>query len=390
MGSVAISAMPEILRAAPSSRSVGVVGGGIVGASIAMHLAKAGATVTLFEKTAPASGATSKSFAWLNAYNDDQHYRDFRLQSLSAYHELDKQLQLDITWGGFLNWESEPGAVAQLRARAMSYGRTAYPMRMLNAEEFAKIAPNITPGAFEAAIYAGMDGHLDPVRVTGKFLDEAKNYGARIIYPCEVTDLELTGNRLSGVSTTSGKFSLDRLVIASGVDAPVLASKVGYTLPLKHAPGVLAHSAPIKPITRTVNYGSSVHFKQMTNGSIVAADSAYAPDTLVHHDIRHERLDFPNEEIRDMHGKRILDKITAVLPGSRAAKLDRLTLGFRPLPKDDFPIVGFVPDCADVYIAVMHSGVTLAPIIGRSIGREILDDISLESLAPYRPDRFSA
>jgi glycine/D-amino acid oxidase-like deaminating enzyme len=52
---------------------IGIVGGGIVGAAIAMRCARAGADVTLLEKTAPAAGATSKSFAWINPFMDDPH-----------------------------------------------------------------------------------------------------------------------------------------------------------------------------------------------------------------------------------------------------------------------------------------------------------------------------
>ena len=389
MGSVAIATIPGISVAQSSKLSVGVIGGGIVGASVALHLAQAGASVTVFERTAPASGATSKSFAWLNAGGSDPHYRDLRMQSLSAYHELDKQLQLDITWGGYLSWESEPGAAAEMRATALDYDRTGYPMKTLSAEDFAAIAPKLTPGSFETAVYSGMDGHLDPVGVTYKLLDQVRKYGARILHPCEVTELELSGDRLTGVVTTQGDFELDRLVIAGGVDTPAIAAKVGYVAPLKHSPGILAHSAPMPRDLRTVIYGNDIHFKQMPNGRIVAADSTYAPDTPVHSDILRERLDFPNEETRVKHGRRILEKVPTVLPSARNAELDRLTLGFRPLPEDDYPIVGFVPGTADVYIAVMHSGVTLAPIMGRMISREILDDVSVDSLNPYRPGRFS-
>jgi len=163
MGSVAIATVPGFSIAQSSKLSVGVIGGGIVGASVALQLAQSGASVTVFEKTAPASGATSKSFAWLNAGSSNSHYRDLRMQSLSAYHELDKQLQSDITWGGYLNWESEPGAAAEMRAAALEYDRAGYSMKTLSAEDFATIAPNLTPGSFETAVYAGMDGHLDPV-----------------------------------------------------------------------------------------------------------------------------------------------------------------------------------------------------------------------------------
>ena len=389
IGSAAITAAPGISIAAPSKLSVGVVGGGIMGASIALHLAQAGASVTVFEKSSPASGATSKSFAWLNAGGADPQFRNLRVQSLSIYQLLDKQLQLDITWGGYLTWKRDPGAAADLRARALEMDRIPYPVKVVDAAEFASLAPHLTPGSFEAAIYAGMDGHLDPVGVTVKFLDEARMHGAKILYPCEVTDLEFSGKHLNGVVTSRGKFALDRLIIAGGVDTPEISAKAGYVAPLKHSPGILAHSAPVSPVIRNVIYGEEVHFKQMTNGSIVAADSTYAPDTPVHHDILREYRDFPDDEIRNMHGQRIIKKVGAVLPGARDAKLDRLTLGFRPLPEDDYPIVGFVPGSTDVYIAVMHSGVTLAPIMGRMISSEIVDDVSIDSLDRYRPERFS-
>lgn len=389
MGGLAAASIPRLLLAQQPRLSVGVVGGGILGASIALHLARAGVAVTLFEKNEPASGATGKSFAWINAFSDNPHYRYLRLQSLSAYHQLDKELQLDITWGGSLTWASDADAAAQLISTALDYDRTGYSTKVLNAEEFAELAPNLRSGPFEAAIYAGLDGHLDPVHVTHKFLDHAAKLGARIIYPCEVSGLNFSGSRLTSISTTTGHYSLDRLVIAGGVNTPAVTGLVDYVPPLRHAPGILAHSTPVRGLTRTVNEGPTVHFKQMSNGRLVGADSTYAPDTSAHREILEKHTDFPDEAIREMHGVRILDKITTILPDARNAQLERLTLGFRPMPDDGFPIVGFVPGSDDVYVAVMHSGVTLAPIMGQYISREILDDISVDFLEPYRPSRFA-
>lgn len=386
-----VSLAPQFtLAGGGGALSIGVVGGGIIGASIAMNLAQAGADVILFEKTAPAHGATSKSFAWINANSKNEDYRNLRLESIAAYHELEKKFPLGVIWGGYLNWESEPDAISALRTQILDCERSncPYPLRLLDAEEFARIAPNIKPSSFETAIYRGMDGHVDPVGVTNMFLDEAKKHGAQVIYPCEVTELELNGNRLVGVLTNRGKFMLDRLVIANGVDAPDLTAKIGYTTPLKHAPGILAHSKPIKSLLKTVNDGSGVLFKQMSNGAIVGSDSYLPPDTPVHQGIREKRMDYPSDAIRDMHGMRILDRITEVLPASRDMELDRLTLGFRPLPDDNFPIVGFIPGYEDIYLAVMHSGVTLAPIVGRSVSREMLMDDTVDSLAAFRPNRF--
>ena len=93
------------------------------------------------------------------------------------------------------------------------------------------------------------------------------------------------------------------------------------------------------------------------------------------------------QDIRDIHGERILGKIKAKLSGAGDAAYDHLTLGYRPMPQDRLPIVGFSPGNSNVYIAVMHSGVTLAPIMGRYITHEIMHDDMIDELAPYRPDR---
>ncbi|MCH7565255.1 MAG: FAD-binding oxidoreductase, partial [Gemmatimonadetes bacterium] len=162
-------------------------------------------------------------------------------------------------------------------------------------------------------MFAGLDGHLDPVSVTHRLLQQAGKYGARVIYPCEVTGLDYSGSRLTGVSTTTGKYSLDRLVIAGGVDTPSVAAMVDYAPPLRRAPGILAHSTPVQSLTRMVHEGPTVHFKQMSNGRIVGADSTYAPNTPSHHEILEKHRDFPDSATRTMHGQLILDKITTIL-----------------------------------------------------------------------------
>ncbi len=389
LAGAAVATLPVFQVARAAALRVGVVGAGIVGTAIAFELAKSGAAVTLFEKSGPAKGATGKSFAWLNAFSEDAHYRDLRLQSLAAYRDLDQSLELGITWGGALLWQRDPGASPDFKVLAPEFTRNGYPMRTIDAREFGQLAPHFTPGHFDVAIHGELDGHLDPVLVTHKFLEQATNLGASLLSPCRVTALNLEGDRLVGVTTTCGDYPLDRLVIAGGTDTPGLCAQAGYTPPLRHAPGILAHSAPVTYLAKTVNYGPGIHFKQFPNGRIVGADSETPPETEIHVGIRDHMLDFPDDSMRDLHGNRILAKIADVFPGARDARLGRLTLGYRPMPQDGFPIVGFVPGSSHVYVAVMHSGVTLAPIMGQTISREILDDSRLDVLAPYRPERFN-
>ena len=380
-------ARPVVARRSPLR--VGVVGGGIVGASIAMHLAEGGADVILIDKDAPASGATRNSFAWLNAFVDDRHYQALRIRSLAAYHDLDAPLALGIVWGGYLNWARDPSEARLVRANAAQLAGTAIPARMLSVDEFAALAPAIDPGPITESLFSSIDGHLDPVRVTECFLGRARQLGARVVHPCELQDVRIRRGRLVAAQTSTGEIPLDRLVVAAGVDTPRILAMAGCELRLRHAPGFLMHSTSLPGLTSCVcDAPGGVSFRQMANGTLVGTDSPEPPDLPVHAAIRERAVDFPDETLRASHGTRVLDKVKAFLPRSRDATLDHVTLGFRPMPTDGLPIVGAVPGTAGVYVAVTHSGVTLAPILGKYVQQELLEEGLVEELAPYRPDRF--
>jgi len=369
---------------------VGIVGGGIVGASIAMHLARSGAAVWLFEKSAPAQGATGNSFAWVNAFVDDPHYRTLRLESIAAYHALDRALSLGMVWGGYLNWASDAGEAAAVRAAALQLAGSSYPVQAVAAPDIAQLDPHLVTGPLSTAIYSSVDAHLDPVEVTRRFLAAASAASANIIYPCELTALDLEGGLLRAVRTTQGAVKLDRLVVAAGVDTPRLLAMAGFGLALRHAPGILAHSAKVAPLTRIVHDApGGLEFKQMMNGSVVGTDAPTPPAIPAHEEIRAHAMEFPTEELRRWHGERILGKIARFLPGVQGAPLERLTLGFRPMPSDELPVMGSVPTCRAIHVAVTHSGVTLAPIVGRLTAEEVLSGSRAALFAPYRPERFS-
>jgi len=390
IAALSVCGLSSGLSAQPRSLNVGVVGGGIVGASIALHLAQAGANVTLFEAAGPAKGATQNSFGFVNPFDLDKHYQALRLRSLLAYRDLDTLLQLGITWGGYINWANDPAEGEVVRAYAATLDGTEDAVRMLTADDFHAISPAITPGPISAAFFSSLGGHVDPVWVTYRLLDRARSYGAKLLYPCEVYGLEFRNARLTGIATKQGQFALDRLVIAAGVDTPRVLAMAGFDLHLRHSPGILAHSVPIPELTKIVYDGpGGMEFKQMANGRIVGTDHLEAPDTPVHKEIREHVIDFPDRSMRLAHGTRVLQRIASVLPGARGAILDRLTLGFRPMPTDGFPVVGAVPGAAGVYVAVTHSGVTLAPILGRYVAEEVLTDSRIDALAPYRPTRFA-
>jgi glycine/D-amino acid oxidase-like deaminating enzyme len=390
-GAGALAVLGRSSRAVDSTipSRVAVIGGGIVGASIAMHLARQGSRVTLLERLAPASGATSKSFAWLNPWTPDASYRRLRLASLERWRRLDAALGLGITWGGFLDWAADVGEADAVEALAKTLDGTPHAVARLDAAGLRRVAPALDPGPVAAAFRAPLDGHADPVRVTERFLAVARRHGASVRFPCEARGFEMRGNRVSAIDIGVERLETDGVVLACGVDTPALLARLGQRLVLRHAPGILAHSVPGATSLRAVCDGPhGLEFKQFPDGRIVGNDAEEPPPLPVHAAILAGPVDFPSDALRAQHGQRILSRIAAVFPSARDRGLERLTLGFRPMPTDGMPVAGAVPGTDNAYVVVTHSGVTLAPILGELVAAELLGGSPTELLAPFRPPRL--
>jgi glycine/D-amino acid oxidase-like deaminating enzyme len=202
----------------------------------------------------------------------------------------------------------------------------------------------------------------------------AAKEGARIEYPAEVTGLDLQGGQLRAVRTTKGDIEADVLVIACGVDTPKVAALAGLRVPMTRSPGVLVHTAPRPRLVDRVVMSPIGNIKQKPDGRIVTG------------------VDFgpaKSEDISREYGEQFLKRMSAVLPQLGDATVEKVTLGLRPVPADGHPVIGFPTGRRDIYITVMHSGVTLSPLVGRLAAAEILDGIQVEPLAPYRLERFA-
>ncbi|MDH3692925.1 MAG: FAD-binding oxidoreductase, partial [Gammaproteobacteria bacterium] len=347
-----------------------IIGAGIIGASIAYHLARRNADVTVIERDQPASVATAKSFAWINAsYDNPKPYYKLRFQSMLEYPRLQRELDgaLKINWGGSLLWEDETEHITQF---VNEHRRWGYSVRLIDRKEFQALEPHVVDPPAQAA-YAELEGSVDPVHATKVLLSAAENIGVRTFCESPVTGFDVKSNHIRGVLTRQGHFEADYVVLAAGVDTPTLASELGVDIPLVDSPGLLIHTKPVRPIINRLVLSPGVHMKQQSDGRIVAGEDFGGGDVDID----------PNELAR-----RILKRITERLLGLENIELDRISVGWRPLPKDHMPIIGFASSVKNLYVSVMHSGVTLAPIVGRLAANEILDGETVDLLEPYRPE----
>jgi len=368
---LAVAGVPSLAQA---PRRVVVAGGGIIGANIAYQLVTRGAEVTLVERAQPGAGATANSFAWINAKKRPRDYFNLSRMGLQAWRQLDREFSgtLPLVWGGSVEWRADDTRGAELRAQIRDFRQWGYGVREIDAAGLRALEPRLVPGPLVAAAHWEDEAHIDPVGVTGMVVKKAQMNGARVEYPAEVTALELAGGRLRAVRTTKGDIEADVLVVACGTDTPRVAAMAGVRVPLKDAPGVLVHVRPAPRLIDRVALAPMGNIKQKPDGRIVTGS-----------DFASGGGDTSREA-----GERHLQRMASVLPELGKATVEKMTRGFRPMPADGFPIVGFAPGRPDVYVAVMHSGVTLGPLVGRLAATEILDGVRVDSLAAYRLERF--
>jgi len=343
--------------------AVVVVGAGIVGSSVTYHLARRGVPVTLLEQgPAPATGVTGNSFAWIGGAGGDWPggARDLREHVLADYRRLEDELpQVTVRRTGSLSWADVPDGDSRPGPGQFRVGRS----------DIAALEPNLRHPP-DQAVHTPSDAGVDPTALTRALVEAAVAHGATVRYDTAVTSLPMTKGHVDGVLASTGLHATDTVVLTAGTAVPRLCERLPVDLAMAAfpAPATLARVTAPPGLVRTIVASPDFEVREVRDGSLLlvvpqAEATAGKPGQAAHNALQHLRTAFRgSDECR--------------LLGHRTSS--------RPMPAQG-PLIGYATHDRSVYVAVMHSAVTLAPTVGRLIADELVTGRPAPELRRCRP-----
>jgi glycine/D-amino acid oxidase-like deaminating enzyme len=378
-----------------------VIGAGILGVCVAARLAEAGVGVTLLERDRPGRAATGSSFAWLNA-NDKapRAYHDLNHAGMRAWAGRAARSG-GAAWyrpAGNLEWaQSAPGR-AHLAARVRRLTEWGYPARPIDAAQAAELEPSLRlPHPAPDVAWFPDEGYLLTEPLVSHMAEAAARHGATVLTgePGRVVGLHTvpgaggagTGRRME-VRTAAGQvIPADVVVCCAGRGVPELAALAGATGPVPlvgwaepgaTAPGLVVQAGPVTPLgPQRMVHAPRVYLRPHSGGLV----HLEAPDAAVD-------LHTPEADLQRW-AEELLRRARRVVRGLQDARVTGYRVCVRPMPADGRSIVGPLPGAGGLYVAVTHSGVTLAAHLSRLIAAELVTGVAAAELAPYRPGRFA-
>nr|MDQ6947458.1 FAD-binding oxidoreductase [Actinomycetota bacterium] len=311
---------------------------------------------------------TGASFAWIGDSGTwPGGMKALKTGVLAAWHQLEEGVpRVSVRWTGSLTVEGQQPDGPRDASLQPGHHRVERP-------GIARLEPHLrTPPV--AAIYAANDGALDPVAVTGALVHAAHDHGADLVVGVAALSLRLDQGRVVGVDTSAGYISADTVVLAAGADVPVLCAALGVHVPVTPSPAIRMHFAAPAGVVKTVFATPDVEVRESAGGGLLAS-------------VRY-RGEVTSDDLAET-GQRITGAIKSMFHGLEDVRLHEARVGMRPMPSDGAPIIGPISAVPGLYVAVMHSGVTLAPLVGSLIAREVVDATETPELGGCRPGRFA-
>lgn len=348
-----------------------VIGAGVLGASVADALSEAGADVLVLDRSGPAAGASGATFACVNAARKrPRWYFELGMMGLRA-HRADPE-----HWrgGGRVEWFAQ-ATLAAARRSMERLGGWGYAAHWLDRDEALALSGGLKPQAVEgmAAAWFPDEGWVEAPLYAGQRLARARARGAAFRVGRAV-GLELSGERVAGVRLDTGELiEAETVVNCAGAAVNEVAGRTP-AVPMASTPGAVVVTAPAAaPLDRIVGVdGLSV--RPMSDGRLVV-HCARAEAEMAAGDSPQARARAVAAALERLHnGWEDAPATAAVRPTSR------------PIPADGLPVVGPSPHVEGYYLAVSHSAVTLAPVLGPLVARELAGEES-PLLAECRPGR---
>lgn len=362
-----------------------IVGGGVIGLSIAWHLARQGERRTvIYEGTGIGSGASSVQPGGVRQQWTSRVNCLMARESYIFYRDVKDRLEtrLDpvLEQCGYLFVAESADVLATLADTVTVQNELGVPSRVLSPTEAAELVPGLDADRIVGATFCHEDGYFDkPQGVIEAFWEAAKREGVAIRHAV-VTGLEQCGEGWRLRLANGGSAKAEHVVVAAGYDAPLLLAGLGVALPIRKDPRYLFYSDPIRErLLEPLVVSPERHFaaKQLADGSVLASDLQAAGD--------------PQRE-RSRWQRRIREHIGDLLPILQYVPFTSLVEGFYDLTPDSLPILGAVNGFDGLWLAVGFSGrgFMMAPAVGRTMAGAVAAGLSSTLPPELRLDRFES
>ena len=242
-----------------------IVGGGVMGASAAFHLAEAGVSVVLLERDELASGSTSRAAGGVRANFSDELNISLGNRSLELFADFPQRpgQEIDLHRSGYLFILTRPDDVDLFTASVALQNSLGVESRMIDVEEACRLSPLLDPEGVLAAAWSPNDGHCTPESVVQGYASGARRHGAVVRTGVEVTGIDSSGGEITAVHSTDGSIQTGCVIDCAGAWSPQIAAYVGINLPVTPYKRELLVTEPMpEPIEMafTIDYATTFYW----------------------------------------------------------------------------------------------------------------------------------
>ena len=372
-----------------------IIGGGVVGASVAYHLAEAGcANVLVVEREERTGlGSTGRATGGVRAQFATPVNIQMSLYSIEFFSRFREATGRDCGYDpfGYLFLATRDAHLELLRAnreRQRAEGLTN--VEILSARDVAERLPGLRLDDVRGASFCQTDGLIDPLAVLGGFMSRARERGVRLWTGAEVVGVETEGGAVSAVVTTKGRVSTRAVVNAAGAWGAGVARLAGVEIPVmplrRQLAGTDAFEGLPESAPMVIDMSDGFHFRRV-------AREGQRPGLLLAWPDPTETPGFKTDLDEGFVGK-VLARARRRVPALAGAKVDPALCraGLYEMTPDHHAIIGAAPGVAGLYLANGFSGhgVMHSPATGRAVSDLILEGSSRAiDVTPLGAERFA-
>jgi sarcosine oxidase, subunit beta len=349
--------------------SVVIVGGGIMGLSIAYHLAKNHdlRDIVVLEKGYLCGGASGRNGGGVRAQFGSEDNIRLMQESIRMCRDFAAEMKINIWFrqGGYLFLVRTEEGRRKLEKSVEAQNACDLATRMLSPKEAQRIVPELDLEGVTAASYNPDDGVVFPWPFVWGYAEVAGKLGVDIETFTEVQGFRTQGKRIEAVVTNRGEIRTNRVVNACGAWSPEIAAMLGVALPNRPHRHEICSTEPLKPWLKPLvsDLSNGLYFSQSMRGEIVGGISNEDVPEGLDMDASHRFL--------ALYARALV----RTCPVLGQIKVLRQWAGCYDLTPDANPIVGPVDEVDDFYQAsgFMGHGFMMAPVMGKLIAQHIAD-----------------